>query len=53
MRSGAASGRFRYGILHLILGGYASNDAGWARVPTLLNAESRGIHGRVCFRGSR
>jgi hypothetical protein len=23
------------------------------RLPTLLNAESRGIHGRVCFRGSR
>jgi hypothetical protein len=27
--------------------------AGWARVPALLNAESRSIHGRVCFRGSR
>ena len=29
------------------------NDADWARVPTLLNVESRRIHGRVCFRGSR
>ena len=28
-------------------------DADWARVPTLLNAESRGIHGSVCFRESR
>jgi hypothetical protein len=53
VRSGAAGGRFRYGILHLILGEYASNDADWARAPTLLNAESRGIHGRVCFHGSR
>ena len=26
---------------------------GAACVPTLLNAESRGLHGRVCFRGSR
>src|ERR1700676_1580323 len=31
----------------------ASNNADWARVPTLLNAESRGIHGRVRFRGGR
>jgi hypothetical protein len=31
------------------VGDYASNDADWARVPTLLNAESRGVHRRVCF----
>ena len=35
------------------LGDYASNDSDWARLPTLLNAEPRGIHGRVCFCGSR
>jgi hypothetical protein len=40
-------------ILDERIGDYASNDADWARVSTLLNAESRGIHGRVCFRGSR
>ncbi len=35
------------------VGDYASNDADWDRVSTQLNAQSRGIHGRVCFRGSR
>ena len=34
------------------IGDYESNDADWARVPTLLNAESRGTRGRVCFRRS-
>jgi hypothetical protein len=34
------------------LGDYASNDADWARMPTLLNAESRGIHGRIRFLGT-
>src|SRR5271167_3725751 len=29
------------------------NDSDWPREPTLLNAESRGISGTVCFRGSR
>jgi hypothetical protein len=33
--------------------GTASNDADRTREPTPLNVESRGIHGRVCFRGSR
>jgi hypothetical protein len=34
------------GFLEKCLGDYASNDADWARVPTLLNAESRRIHGK-------
>src|SRR3984885_2763611 len=35
------------------LSDFSSIDVDWARVATLLNAESRGLHGRVCFRGSR
>jgi hypothetical protein len=35
------------------IGDFASNDADLTRVPTLLNAESRGIHERVCLRRSR
>jgi hypothetical protein len=31
------------------VGDYASNEADWARIPTLLNAGSRGVHRRVCF----
>jgi hypothetical protein len=29
------------------------NDSDWPREPTLLNAESRGIRGRACFRANR
>ena len=40
-------------LLHGGLDGDRRNvHADRARVPTLLNAESRGIHGKVCFRGS-
>jgi hypothetical protein len=48
-----ANGLPAISVLDERIGDYASNDADWPRVPTLLNVESPGIHGRVCFRESR
>jgi hypothetical protein len=33
--------------------GYGQQEMSASGAPTLLNAELHGIHGRVCFRGSR